>query len=163
MKKSHLSLCFIQIQLRDSCEFSHKDICFIRFISYSSTEWRGHSHCQNLYFSFRKMYYLKLCISKLHATKPATIKWSTTIFEYSWKNSNSSTFLCLIESAISVYCGNTFIRISRDQMLIMKTKQNWIILRIDPDTLELQSTLQILFYENVLRAQMYRPLGSNYP
>lgn len=48
-------------------------------------------------------------------------------------------------------------------MLIMKAKHKWIILLIDPDTLELQSTLQILFYEKVLRAQMYRPLGSNYP
>lgn len=48
-------------------------------------------------------------------------------------------------------------------MLIMKAKHKWIILCIDSDTLEVQSTLQILFYENVLRVQMYRPLGSNYP
>ena len=48
-------------------------------------------------------------------------------------------------------------------MLIMKAEHKWIILLIDPDTLELQSTLQVLFYENVQRPQMYRPLGSNYP
>lgn len=114
-------------------------------------------------FFCRKIYYLKLRILKLHTTKPTTIKWSTSIFEYEWKNNNSSTFLCLIESTISAYCGNTFIKTNRDQMLIMKAKHKWIILCIDPDTLELQSALQILFYENVLRAQMYRPLGSNYP